>query len=148
MGHVAYHFKVTVKREITLCQPHALVAFHKNFVQSEGKVLKAKRFVGGGEKIAERCQAPSSLHLLRTKGGRTICGRTVLFKLTNSHKHRRDEGKPSAPRNASNKPCSAGRLRSWLPFWLPVYSTHGKKKTDTDFRRVSRATQPLTDDQI
>lgn len=52
--HVAYHFKVTVKREITLCQPHALVAFHKNFVQSERKVLKAKRFVRKRQQISAK----------------------------------------------------------------------------------------------
>lgn len=52
MQHVAYHFKVTVKREITLLRPHALVTLYKNFVQSEVEVLQAKRFVG--EKIAHQ----------------------------------------------------------------------------------------------
>ena len=81
LRHVAYHFKVTVKREITLCQPHALVTFHKNFVQSEGKVLKAKRYVGERERIsAKSCLlAPTQDTQCKEQGSLRI----GYFKLTN-----------------------------------------------------------------
>lgn len=61
--HATHHFKATVKREIALWEPHALVSLYKNFVQSEGKVLRAKWFVV--EKMAIR--AKSTL-LLKTQG--------------------------------------------------------------------------------
>lgn len=63
--HATHHFKATVKREIALWEPHALVSLHKNFVQSEGKVLTAKWFVG--EKMA--ISAKSTL-LPNTRGTR------------------------------------------------------------------------------
>lgn len=82
--HVAYHFKVTVKREITLCQPHALVAFHKNFVQSERKVLKAKRFVGERQRIsAKSCLLAPTQDTQRNK---QLSLRILYLKLTNTLK--------------------------------------------------------------
>lgn len=55
--HVAHHFKVTVKWEIALWEPHVLVTIHKNFVHSEGKVLTAKCFAGG--KMGNQCHKRS-----------------------------------------------------------------------------------------
>lgn len=68
--YVTPHFKVTGKRKIPLWEPHALVSPHKNFVQSEEKVLTAKCL--DGKKMGNRCQkrsAPKHTDLTRSKKG-------------------------------------------------------------------------------